>query len=140
MDDWKDSIRSTIKDQVDANAARENKRQEEMTAEDRRTADQARFLKEVVRPALEEIKAELVANGLGGSISEASQEITLSVVENGVGRFSYGVTGACQACVRASGASASIGAIPLAGPTPTGEDIKRHFGGEFRSIFSRRRQ
>src|SRR5689334_2752884 len=59
MDDWKDQIRLTIQDKRDAKSADETRRETEAIAADLRVAEQARFLKEVVRPALEEIKGEL---------------------------------------------------------------------------------
>ena len=138
MDDWKDAIRLTIKDQNDARAAVESRRQADATTADRRVAEQARFLKEIVRPALDEIKAELAAHGLQANVSETPQEVGLEVSENGRIRFSYRVSGGGDACIRAGGGSASIDAIPFKGASRTAEDIKHHFGAEFRSLFSRK--
>jgi hypothetical protein len=138
MADWKDEIRLTIKDKNDAKTADETRRQTEASAVDVRLAENAKFLKEVVRPALDEIRAELANHGLQGSVSQTAQDVGLDVVENGKNRFSYRVSGAGDACIRAFGGSASIGAIPFQGTTRTGEDIKRHFALEFRSLFTRK--
>jgi hypothetical protein len=138
MADWKDEIRLTIKDKNDAKTAEDTRRQTEAQAADLRVADNAKFLNDVVRPALNEIKAELAAHGLQGTVSQTAQEVGLDVSENGKNRFSYRVSGGGDACIRAFGGSASIGAIPFQGATRTGEDIKRHFALEFRSLFNRK--
>src|SRR5258706_5329692 len=138
MDDWKDAIRVALKYQDDAKAGVESRRQADATAADRRVAEHARFLKEIVRPALDEIKAELAGHGLQANVSETPQDVGLEVSENGRIRFSYRISGAGDACIRASGGSASIDPIPFKGASRTGEDIKRHFGVEFRSLFARK--
>jgi hypothetical protein len=138
MDDWKDQIRLTIKDKIDAKSADEIRRETEAIAADLRVAEHARFLKEIVRPALDEIRAELASHGLQGSVTQTAQDVGLEVVENGKNRFSYRVSGGGDACIRAFGGSASIGAIPFQGTSRTGEDIKRHFAIEFRSLFNRK--
>jgi hypothetical protein len=135
MDDWKDSIRLTIKDQIDAKASIESKRQQEAEAADRRAAGSSRLLKEVIRPALEEIKTELASHGLEAKLTETAQEVCLDIVNAGKGRFTYSVSGAGEACIRAAGGSASISKIPAVGTSWTCDDIKRHFGAEFRSLF-----
>jgi hypothetical protein len=138
MDDWKDQIRLTIKDKIDAKSADEIRRETEAIAADLRVAEHARFLKEIVRPALDEIRAELASHGLQGSVTQTAQDVGLEVMENGKNRFSYRVSGGGDACIRAFGGSASIGAIPFQGTSRTGEDIKRHFAIEFRSLFNRK--
>jgi len=135
MDDWKDSIRLTIKDQNDAKAAVESRRQEEALAADRRAAGNSKFLKEVVRPALDAINSELVSHGLQSRITETPQDVSIEIVSNGKNRFTYTVSGNGDACIRAGGGSASISKIPSEGGSWTCDDIKRHFGVEFRSLF-----
>ena len=63
MDDWKDAIRLTIKDKQDAQSADETRRQAAAVAASRQNAENAKFLKETARPALDEIKAELLRHG-----------------------------------------------------------------------------
>jgi hypothetical protein len=138
MADWKDEIRLTIKDKNDAKTAEETKRQTELVAADRRVAEKEKFLKDVVRPALDEIKTELGSHGLQGSVSQTPQDVGIDVVEHGKNRFSYRISGGGDACIRAFGGSASIGLVPFQGPSCTGEDIKRHFALEFRSLFNRK--
>jgi len=138
MADWKDEIRLTIKDKNDAKTAEETRRQTELIAADRRVAESEKFLKDVVRPALDEIRGELANHGLQGSVNQTAQDVGLDVVENGKNRFSYRISGSGEACIRAFGGSASIGAVPRQGTSCTGEDIKRHFALEFRSLFNRK--
>ena len=138
MADWKDAIRLTIKDKQDAQSADETRRQAAAVAANRQNADNASFLKDVARPALEEIRAELASHGVDCKLSDTTADVGLEVSEKGRIRFSYRVSGNGDACIRASGGSASISAIPFQGGARTGEDIKRHFGAEFRSLFSGR--
>ena len=138
MADWKDDIKLTLQRRSDAQTAEETKRQSEATASEQRTAENSKSLKEVIAPALAEIKAELVNLGLQGKISETAEEACLSVSENGKNRFSYTVSSAGNASIRATGGSASTGLIPLQGASLCGDDIKRHFGAEFRFVFSQK--
>src|SRR4051812_35334513 len=135
MDDWKDAIRLTIKDKQEAQSADETRRQAAAVAASRQNTENARFLKEVARPALDDIKTELASHGLECKVTETTADVGLEVSEKGRIRFSYRVSGNGDACIRASGGSASIGAIPFQGGVRSGEDIKRHFGAEFRSLF-----
>lgn len=138
MADWKDDIKLTLKKRNDAQTAEETRRQSEATASEQRNAENCKSLKEVIAPALAEIKDELVNLGLQGNISETSQDACLSVFENGKSRFSYTVSSAGSASIRATGGSASTGLIPLQGTRLSGDDIKRHFGAEFRFVFSQK--
>src|SRR5689334_18424034 len=113
MDDWKDTIRRTIKEKQDAQSADEMRRQAAATAANRQNAENAKFLKEIARPAMDEIKAELVSLDIECKITEATDEIGLEISEKGRIRFSYRVSGGGDACIRAAGGSASIGAIPF---------------------------
>src|SRR6267378_4464178 len=124
MDDWKDAIRLTIKDKQDAQSADETRRQAAAIAANRQNAENARFLKEVARPAIEEIRAELASHGVECKVTETTDDVGLEVSEKGRIRFSYRVSGNGDACIRASGGSASIGAIPVQGIARAGEDIK----------------
>ena len=138
MDDWKDAIRLTIKDKQDAQSADETRRQAAAVAASRQNAENAKFLKEIARPALDEIRAELTSHGVECKVTETTDDVGLEVSEKGRIQFSYRVSGGGDACIRASGGSASIGAIPFQGGVRAGEDIKRHFGAEFRSLFNRK--
>jgi len=138
MADWKDAIRLTIKDKQDAQSADETRRQAAAVAASRQNAENAKFLKDVARPALEEIRAELASHGVDCKLSDTTDDVGLEVSEKGRIQFSYRVSGGGDACIRASGGSASISAIPFQGGVRTGEDIKRHFGAEFRSLFNRK--
>jgi hypothetical protein len=138
MADWKDDIKLTLKKRNDAQTAEETRRQTEATASEQRNAENCKSLKEVITPALAEIKDELVNLGLHGDISETLEDACLNVFENGKRRFSYTVSSSGNASVRATGGSASTGRIPLEGTCLSGEDIKRHFGAEFQFVFSQK--